>query len=462
MVTETSLMKELPHSREAEEALLGAVLLNSRLLIDILDVVGENDFHELKNRVIFQHLSRMWEKGDPIDVLTLQESLKLAKELDKAGGPLYIDQLFDRVPSTENAKRYGMIVREMAIKRQIASLGQELIETSLHSKESSDAILDEVGQKFINLAQGQIGAGNRSMSDIVDKLYPELQRRKTEKGFSGLKTGYSDIDNMLGGLQKSDLIILAARPSVGKTALALNIAENVASEGKSVAFFSLEMSAEQLALRLLTSMSGVNSHRIRNGNISDREWDEISSAMNKMDKLKIFINDNPSITPLQIRAEARRLALDPQSSIDLMVVDYLQLIHPSSGRYFDSKVHEVTEISRSLKSLAREMKIPLLALSQLSRAPEQQNRSPRLSDLRESGALEQDADIVMFIHREEDDKLNLDDSRTNAQLIVAKHRNGPTGMIKMQFDKVHTRFFVEAKTKEAEFDDERSYGEDDL
>jgi len=455
-------MKELPHSREAEEALLGAVLLNSKLLIDILDVVGGDDFHELKNRIIFQHLSRMWEKGDPIDVLTLQESLKQTKELDKAGGALYIDQLFDRVPSTENARRYGMIVREMALKRQIANLGQDLIETSLHSKNSSEAILDEIGQKFIKIQQGQIYGANRSMSDIVDKLYPELQKRKTEKGFSGLKTGYSDIDMLLGGFQGSDLLILAARPSVGKTALALNIAENVATEGKSVAFFSLEMSAEQLALRLLSSISGVNSHRIRNGNINDREWNEIEATIDRMDKMKIYINDNPSITPLQIRAEARRLALDPQGGIDLVIVDYLQLIHPSSGRYFESKVQEVTEISRSLKSLAREMKLPLLALSQLSRASEQQNRTPRLSDLRESGALEQDADVVMFIHRDDDEKLNIDDNRTNAQLIVAKHRNGPTGNIKMQFDKVHTRFYMEAKTREAEFGDEKSYGEDDL
>lgn len=452
MSSDSTALRKPPNSQEAEEAVLGAILLNNRVITDVIEIISIDDFYRPQNRTIFEHMAKMWQEGEPVDVLTLQENLKAAQLLDRVGGPVYIDQLYDHVPASENAPYYAKIIHRMALRRKIVDLGRQLVSMASDSPESSEAIMDEVGQKFIDLAQGETNKQNRSMSSIVDELLRNLEERKTHKGFAGLQTHYSDLDLILGGFQKSDFIILAARPSVGKTAFALNIAENVASNGGRVAFFSVEMAAEQLALRLLSSISGVSSHLIRRGEISDSDWNKrITPALDFMDKLNISINDNAMITPLGIRADARRLALDSSKGIDLIIVDYIQLISSSQKRY-ESRVTEVSEISRSLKALGRELNVPILALSQLSRESEKQTRTPRLSDLRESGALEQDADVVMFLHRDEPDELSLDSQFIDMKLIISKHRNGPTGSIDMKFERHRTRFVVETKEREPVFD----------
>jgi replicative DNA helicase len=460
MATDVTLSRQPPHSHEAEEALLGSILLNNRVLIDIATLVSQEDFYRSGNRIIYEHMARMWENGDPIDILTLQESLKSEQVLDRVGGPVYLDQLFDRVPSSQNAPYYAKIVHEKALLRKVADLGRELVGLAEGTSESTENVMDTVGQKFIDLAMRETVRTNRTMSDVMQSLLDTLEKRKVEKGYAGLRTGYSGLDNILGGLQKSDFLILAARPSVGKTALALNIVQNAAEEGKRIAFFSIEMAAEQLALRLLSTISDVSSHKIRRGDISEFDWEnKITPALDRMDRMKVFINDNASITPLGIRAEARKLALDPAGGIDLIVIDYLQLI--SVGKRVESRVQEVSEISRSMKSLARELNIPVLALSQLSRESEKQTRIPRLSDLRESGALEQDADVVMFLHRDDKtEELSLDE-KLDVQLIIAKHRNGPTGLIKLKFDRRRTWFKEETTEVEAVFDDE-GYPDDSL
>jgi replicative DNA helicase len=458
-------LKQLPSSQEAEEAILGSILLNNKVMHDLVDLISEDDFYNPQCRTIYKHILDMWDKGDPIDVITLQESLKRTNELERIGGYIYIDNLFDQVPASENARHYAQILRDKTLRRSIIMTGQELVEYAYTSEDKENEIRDAVGQHFIHLSQDSDGKSIRAMSSLVDKLLPELKKRMVDKGWSGLNTGYEDLNARLGGFQKSDLIILAARPSVGKTALALNIAEKIARNKGRVLFFSLEMSAEQLALRLLTSISGMNSQRIRNGEISDKDWrSKISPALDVMDEMKINIVDNASITPLQIRSHARRVKLDRELGVDLIIVDYLQLISFQSQRY-EGRVQEVSEISRSLKSLARELEVPILAISQLSRESEKQMRPPRLSDLRESGALEQDADVVMFIHRRipkqgEEQKPSLD-GLIDSQLIIAKHRNGPTGVIFMKFDKTRTLFSAATGVRDVEFEDDRGYQDED-
>ncbi|MFH1515825.1 MAG: replicative DNA helicase [bacterium] len=445
-----------PYSQEAEEAVLGAILLESTVLMDVVEIIRNSDFYRPQNRVIYEQLTKMWENQDPIDILTLQENLKEQKLLDKIGGLVYLDQLFDSVPASENAKYYAQIVKKLSLRREIANLGHELVNLADKSTDSAEQIMDMVGQKFIDLAEQESSKKYIKMSSLVDTISTDIRLRKNEKGYSGIETGFSSLDNKLGGFQKSDFIILAARPSVGKTALALNIAEYIASNGKKVLFFSLEMSAEQLALRLLTSISGVNSQLIRRGEISKSAMSRIDPALDKMDKMEIFINENPTITPLSIRAEARRLKFDPRIGIDLIIIDYIQLITSQTMRRNDNRVQEVSDISRGLKSLARELNVPVLALSQLSRESEKQSRIPRLSDLRESGALEQDADVVMFLHRDEEkDKISLDKKTFDMKLFIAKHRNGPTGILNMKFERARTRFHLETTEAEDVFTDEQ-------
>ncbi|MCD6216537.1 replicative DNA helicase [bacterium] len=458
--------KTPPFSQAAEEALLGAVLLESDVMADIVDIVGSSDFYRPQNKKIFEHLTKMWENREPIDIITLQESLKEKKTLIKVGGAVYLDQLFDNVPSSQNAKRYAGIVHKMALRREIANLGQNLIDLAVDSPETSEKIMDVVGQKFFSLTQLESVKDNVKMKEMIVELQENIERLMKDKGYSGLETGFRRLDNMLGGFQKSDFIILAARPSVGKTAMALNILEEVTRNGGHVLFFSLEMSAQQLAMRLLTSISGINSQRIRRGNITRDVMDEnIMPALAIMDGMNITFNENATISPLGIRSEARKCMLKSENKIDLVIIDYIQLISSYSARRQDNRVQEVSDISRALKSLGRELNVPILALSQLSRASEKENREPVLSDLRESGALEQDSDVVMFLHRvtprakkkkpgEAQDVQEEEPKILDMKLIVAKHRNGPTGVIKMKFEKRRTKFFVETQEQEDVFVDD--------
>ncbi len=458
-----------PFSQAAEEALLGAILLDSNVMSDIAEIVSSNDFYRPQNRKIFEHLVSMMEKSEPIDIITLQENLKEKKLLKKVGGAVYLDQLFDNVPASQNAKRYAGIIHKMALRRTIANVGQDLIDLAVDSPETSEKIMDIVGQKFFSLAQVESSKDNVRMTDMIVDLNETIDKLRREKGWSGLETGFTQLDNMLGGLQKSDFIILAARPSVGKTALALNILEHVTRNDGHILFFSLEMSAKQLALRLLTTICGINSQRIRRGKIEDDEMrDFIIPALDIMDGMNITFNENATISPLGIRAEARKCMMKSENDIDLIIIDYIQLISSSGTKRGENRVQEISDISRALKSLARELDVPILALSQLSRASEKENRLPVLSDLRDSGALEQDADVVMFLHRVTPRKTKKEKQEEAAgkrpkkeeppilvmKLLVSKHRDGPTGIINLKFERRRTKFFPETKEQEDVFVDD--------
>lgn len=452
-----------PFSQAAEEALLGAILLDSDLLSDVAEIVSSQDFYRPQNKKIFKQLVSMMEMNEPIDIITLQENLKEKKLLKKVGGAVYLDQLFDNVPASQNAKRYAGIIHKMALRRTIANVGHDLIDLAVDSPETSEKIMDIVGQKFFSLAQIESSKDNIRMTDMIVELNETIDKLRKEKGFSGLETGFPKVDNMLSGFQKSDFIILAARPSVGKTAFALNILEHVTRNDGHVLFFSLEMSAQQLAMRMLTSICGINSQRIRRGLVEDDEMrDYIMPALNIMDGMNITFNENATISPLGIRAEARKCMLKSEKKIDLIIIDYIQLISSSRSSRSDNRVQEISDISRGLKSLARELDVPILALSQLSRASEKENRLPMLSDLRDSGALEQDADIVMFLHRVTPIKSKKDQMEEAAgrkpkteepaildmKLLIAKHRNGPTGVVNLKFEKRRTIFKEETLERE--------------
>lgn len=448
-------IRQLPHSQEAEEAILGAILINNKIIYEIMEIINEDDFYFPQCKKIYKHIVNLCTEGTSVDVLTLQESLKRTKELEAVGGPVYIDHLYDQVPASENARHYAYIIKENKLRRDLIRLGEELKDIGYNCQESEIEIRDKVGQRFIELTREEKSRGYRTLPSLVDSIYEYINPENKEKRFSGLRTGYENLDAILGGgFQKSNLIILAARPAVGKTTLALNIAENVARNGGSVLFFSLEMSAIELALRILSSISGINSQLIRKGEIPDsKKKNDILHALQDMDNMKITIVDKSHVTPFQIRMISRQVAFENQGELDLIVVDYLQLLNMPSSQKYDGRVQEVSQISRSLKSLARELDVPLLAISQLSRESEKQRRAPKLSDLRESGSLEQDADVVMFIHRKESDEISIDGT-TDATLEIAKQRNGPTGKIKMKFHKARTRFYAAPETKEAGFEDE--------
>jgi replicative DNA helicase len=429
-----------PQSLESERALLGSLLLKPDAIHDVGDLVRPESFYAEKHRIVFEGMLELSARGEPIDLLSLGERLENKRVLERAGGRAYLADLAASSPAPGNFHHYAELVSRKHIMRALIEASHEITESCYDESRDVPEVLDSAEKAVYAIGNASVA---HKFVAVADKAMATMERieamSKNEGGIRGTPTGYPDLDNLLSGLHPSDLIILAARPSVGKTSLALDIARNAAvRHNVPVGIFSLEMSADQIIDRMLSAESFVNSWKIRTGAVhAEDDFTKIRDALDTLSKAPIYIDDKPGNNILSMRAVARRLKRE--RGIGLIIVDYLQLMAPTNTRNSDSMVQQVTEISRSLKSLARELDVPVLALSQLSRAVEQRGGKPRLSDLRDSGSIEQDADVVMFIHRE--DKTNKDTDRPNiAEILVEKHRNGPTGMVELYFDEKRTSY----------------------
>jgi replicative DNA helicase len=423
-----------PQNVDAEKALLGSILLKANAMYDIADSVTPEHFYAAKHGMIFGAMMGLFEKGEPIDIVTLSSKLKEIKKLETVGGTAYLSDLAAAAPVAANVTYYADTVKDKSTRRRLIAAAGDIGELGYQEDRDTEEVVDEAQQAIFHIANSGTATNIVTMHDAVKDAFERLDALKTQgEGLRGVTTGYSALDNLLSGFMPSDLIILAARPSVGKTTLALDFARHAAIKGGAgVALFSLEMSSQQLADRMLSAEAKVNAWKLRTGKItSDDDFDKIRDAIGVLSQAPIYIDDRAHTTVLQIRATARRLKAE--KNLGLIIIDYLQLITPSGSHKSDNIVQQVTEISRALKGIAREINVPVIALSQLSRAVEQRGGRPRLSDLRDSGSIEQDADVVMFIHRE--DKNDKESERPNiADILVEKHRNGPVGAIELYFD----------------------------
>jgi len=428
-----------PQNIDAEKSLLGAVLIDEETLADITEHVTQKDFYEKRHGMIYDAIMRLYEKRKPVDLLTLTDELKRKKELEDVGGSAYLTELTNYVPTSAHAESYAEIVAQKAVRRRLIRASGEISEMGFNEESSTQELLQQAEQELFAVSDQSLKQDLVSIETILTDSFDRMEELHRNKGqLRGVRTGYRDLDNMTAGLQRSDLIILAARPAMGKTTLVTNLAYNVATIAKqSVLFFSLEMSKEQLVDRMLADASGVDAWNIRTGNLSEDDFSKLSDAMGEMAEAPIYIDDTPGVSVLEMRTKARRAA--HEAPLGLIIIDYLQLMQ-GSGRDNGNRVQEVSEISRGLKLLARELNVPVIALSQLSRSVESRTpQIPQLSDLRESGSIEQDADIVMFIYREA--YYNPDTDRENiTDLIIAKHRNGPTGKVELYFHPERLRF----------------------
>ncbi|OGT00723.1 MAG: replicative DNA helicase [Gallionellales bacterium RIFCSPLOWO2_12_FULL_59_22] len=435
-----------PHSVEAEQSVLGGLLLEASALDKIADLITDDDFYRHEHRLIYRQIVRMSELAKPVDVITVAEALEIAGELDKIGGLPYLGSLAQNVPSAANIRRYGEIVRERSIMRKLAEVGAE-ISGSAYNPTGRDAaqLLDEAESKVFEIAEaGSRGKqGFMSMPPLLTQVVERIETlygRDNNNDVTGIATGFTDLDRMTSGLQPGDLVIVAGRPSMGKTAFSINIAENVALDSKlPVAIFSMEMGATQLAMRMLGSVGKLNQHDLRTGRLQDDDWGHLTHALGKLNDAPIYIDESAALTALEVRARSRRLHRQ-NSRLGLIVVDYLQLMSSNVGKASENRATEISEISRSLKSLAKELHVPVVALSQLNRSLEQRpNKRPVMSDLRESGAIEQDADLILFIYR--DEVYNSDSpDKGKAEIIIGKQRNGPIGKVELAFRGEYTRF----------------------
>jgi replicative DNA helicase len=439
MPTDSSLEKPLPNNLEAERSVLGAILLDNNALNAAIENLRPDDFFLDQHRRVYTQMISLGESQQAIDLVTLTEELHRKGELEASGGAPYLAALADGMPKVSNVEHYARIVKEKALLRNLIHATHNIQQRAFDGEDGADAILDNAESSIFALAEDRIKVGLISVKDIVRDNFERLEKIFREgKSITGMATGYSELDKLLSGLQPSELIILAARPSQGKTALALNIAENVAIRGgEPVAIFSLEMSKESLLQRLVASVAQIDAHKFRSGHLSREDWRRMTEALGTISAAPLWIDDAGSVSVLEIGAKARRLKKD--KGLKLLIVDYLQLL-TARGR-FSSRQEEVSSISRGLKGLAKELKIPVLVLSQLTRAPEREERGPQLSDLRESGAIEQDADVVMFIYRPNFFKLDVpQEERDRADILIAKQRNGPTDKVKFVFRSRLTRF----------------------
>jgi replicative DNA helicase len=436
-----------PHSVEAEQSLLGALLIDNQAFDRIADLVSGEDFYRDDHRRIWRHIHKLVEHSRPADVVTVAESIEGSEDKDKTGGAAYLAALSQNTPSSLNVRRYAELVRERSVQRRLAQVATEIAESALApSGKEVGQLLDEAESKIFQIAdsgsrkdQGLIG-----IAPILAKVYERIDHLHSQDNPSdvtGVPTGFNDLDQKTAGLQPGDLIIVAGRPSMGKTAFALNIAEHVALHPTvrlPVAIFSMEMSGTQLAMRLLSSIGKVDAHKLRTGRLSDEEWSTMTDAMGRLHEANIHVDETPALNSLEVRARARRLKRE-YSKLGLVIVDYLQLMSASSQG--ENRATEISEISRSLKALAKELEVPVIALSQLSRAVEQRNdRRPMMSDLRESGAIEQDADVILFIYRDEVYHPEKEEAKGRAEVIIGKQRNGPIGRVDLTFLGRYTRF----------------------
>ncbi len=436
MDSSTQGAKIPPQNLEAEASLLGALLIDTDAIVKVADIVLESDFYDERHKLIYSAIKKLYESHSPVDVLTLANELKNRGDLEKVGGASYLTELTNFVPTAAHVNQYAEIVASKSLRRRLIKASQEITNFGYNEKQDLQGLIEQAESRLFEVSQQHVKQDVISLEQILTESFDRLDELHKDKGtIRGVPTGYKDLDNILAGLQRSDLIILAARPSMGKTAMVLNLAHNVAVKaGQSVLVFSLEMSKEQLVDRILAKESGVNAWALRTGNLTDRDFEKIGQAMGTLSEAQIFIDDTPSITVSDMRTKARREA--HQRPLGLIIVDYLQLM--SGGSKFGgdgNRVQEISEISRGLKGIARELNVPVIALSQLSRSVESRNpQIPQLSDLRESGSIEQDADVVAFLYREE--YYNPETDRKNIMdVLIKKHRNGPTGNVELYFDR---------------------------
>jgi replicative DNA helicase len=440
-------LKLPPHSVEAEQSLLGALLIDNQAFDRVADIVAADDFYRDDHRRIWRHIARLVEASRPADVVTVAESIEASEDKDKTGGTAYLAALAQNTPSALNVRRYAELVRERSVQRRLAQVATEIAETALSpTGKDVDQLLDEAESKIFQIAesgarkdQGLIG-----ISPVLAKVFERIDHLHSQENpsdITGVPSGFVDLDRLTAGLQPGDLVIVAGRPSMGKTSFALNIAEHVAlhpSVSLPVAIFSMEMSASQLAMRMLSSMAKVDQTRLRTGRLTDEEWSRLTDEIARLNEARIHVDETAALNALELRARARRMKRE-YGKLGLVVVDYLQLM--SASAHGENRATEISEISRSLKALAKELDVPVIALSQLSRAVEQRNdRRPLMSDLRESGAIEQDADVILFIYREEVYAPDKEEAKGRAEAIIGKQRNGPIGTVHLTFLGRYTRF----------------------
>lgn len=422
-----------PQNIEAEESILSAILIDNRSLVDILDILTAEDFYRSAHQTIFSAVIDLFSKNEPIDLITLTNQLRKKKKLDEIGGATYLAKLVDTVPMAVNAQHYAKIIHEKAYLRRLIEKAGEITKRCYEDSEDVVEVIDFAERSIFEISGDKVGPSFYPISQIISESIDTLEKRQGNKSLvTGVATGFKTLDTLTSGLQKSDLILIAARPGMGKTAFALNIARNAAIEANvPVSIFSLEMSKEQLAMRLLSSEARVNSTRIRGGFLTKEDWLQLNNAAGKLYEAPIYIDDAPSLTALELRAKARRMKIE--KDIGILIIDYLQLMKTRGNA--ERRDLEISEISRSLKALAKELDIPVVALSQLNRKLEERSdKRPQLSDLRESGALEQDSDVVMFIYR--DDEYNREENnpkKGTAEILLKKQRNGPTGTSTLTF-----------------------------
>jgi replicative DNA helicase len=443
-----SIDKLAPQSVEAEQSVLGSILIDADAILKVGDFLRPQDFYRTQHASIYEAMLALHAQREPIDLVTLGEELARRELLDGIGGPAYLATLMNSVPTAVHAEHYGRIVERKAVLRNLIGAAGKIAAVGYEEANDAEVAIDRAESILFEISQRRTDGGFESLSILLGQAYDRLEYLHDHRGqILGVPTGLTQLDALLGGLQPSDLIILAARPSVGKTSLALNVAQHAAiREKKKVGVFSLEMSKEQLALRLLSAESGINPRPLQTGFVDETDWSKIARVMNDMATASMWIDDSPVLSVMELRTKARRLEAE-QHGLDLVIVDYLQLMQASTPNKDANRVQEVSEISRGLKQLARELKVPVLALSQLSRGVEQRGSAePRLSDLRESGSIEQDADVVIFLYREGEQNTEAEVDLVKAK--VAKHRNGPIGEVPLQFRKANTRFYTVAAREE--------------
>jgi len=423
----------IPHSVEAEEAVIGAILINPDAYYDVAQFLRGEDFYIHRNRFIWEAINRLHEACTPVDFLTLTEELDRAGQLAEIGGPAYLTGMINQVPTSLHAVSYAHIIEQTAVRRRMLEAANQVAKLAFEESSALETVLDESEKAIFAVSDRLLTHDVKPFSQVLSELYDQVEQRAQHAGLFGVPTGFVDLDRILQGMQPSDLLVVAGRPGMGKTSLLLSIVKYAAqAHKKHIAVFTLEMSSEQLAQRLVAQQTGIDMQRMRSGKLEEEEWPLFTHAVEVLGEVRLFLDDTPAITPLQMRSKCRRLHMEYE--LDLIVVDYLQLM--SGGGRFENRVQEVSYISRQLKVLARDLNVPVLAAAQLSRAVEQRaDKHPILSDLRESGSIEMDADVVMFLYRPEDGDLS-----NQVEVIVAKHRNGPTGTVQLAFRQSLTKF----------------------
>jgi len=428
-----------PHNREAEQSVIGAIFLEPQALITASEILLADDFYQNAHKTIFETMLRLSDQGKAIDVVTVTEELSAKKEIEDVGGLSYLLELANAVPTAANVAHYAKIVEEKALLRRLIRVATKIVEDGYTREDEVEALLGEAEKKMMEVANRKNAGDFKHVKDVLVETFDNIEQLQSRKGdVTGIPTGFRDLDHITAGFQRNDLIIVAARPSVGKTAFALNVAQSVAVQAReNVAIFSLEMGAEQLIMRMLCAEGNIDAQVLRTGALTTEDWGKLTMAMGSLSNSGIFIDDTPGVRINEIRAKCRRLA--QEHGLGMILIDYLQLIQ-GSGKPGENRQQEVSEISRSLKQLARELKVPVIALSQLSRGVEQrQDKRPMMSDLRESGSIEQDADIVAFLYR--DDYYDKEsESKNMIEIIIAKQRNGPTGTVTLAFKKEFNKF----------------------